>query len=179
MPKSTLKYGGSFHFAPQTIETWNHHLNLKKACKWYPKVKLVVKTIGDPKRFNFSPTPFRDSPLNLVSKIFHILSDPQWENNLHLKTLSKLKPHHVSKILQIHNNTHLALHFFYWVSKWHFYKHDAASYQCLIGCAWLPFMHMDHKRILMIKACQSEDELKRVMSYLTEISGTGFGFYFV
>jgi len=38
------------------------------------------------------------------------------------------------------------------------------------------FAHVDHVRILMIKACQNEDELKQAMSYFREISGSGFEF---
>ncbi|PIN17538.1 hypothetical protein CDL12_09816 [Handroanthus impetiginosus] len=129
---------------------------------------------------NFSSKPDFDNRglSNLVHRVCEILSNPRipWRGSSELKSLTpKLKPYHVAKIIETYHSTDSVLQFFYWVSKRHFYKHDMSCYVSMLNRLVKDknFAPADHVRILMIKACKDEGEIRWVVDFLNEISGRG------
>ncbi|KAK9924367.1 hypothetical protein M0R45_032737 [Rubus argutus] len=100
---------------------------------------------------------------NLVSIICDILGDPRWEKSPELEGLIlKLRPYHVLKIIETHRNTDSALRFFFWVSRRRPYKHDMSCFVSMLDRLVHErlFGPADHVRLLLIKACRNEEELK-------------------
>ncbi|RVW37611.1 Pentatricopeptide repeat-containing protein [Vitis vinifera] len=103
----------------------------------------------------------------------------QWKGSSELKQLSpQLKAHHVAEIVAVHKDTESVIQFFYWISKRPFYKHNMNCFISMLNRLVRDrvFAPADHIRILMIKACRNEEEIRRVADFLNEISGMGFGF---
>ncbi|CAI0552364.1 unnamed protein product [Linum tenue] len=120
---------------------------------------------------------------NMASKVIHFLSsDPRWPDNPELKKLVPgLRPPQVKEIISTHRSTEVALRFFFWISKNHFYKHDVASYVSMLNRLVKDryLNKADEVRIVMIKACRNEGELRSVIEFLNDIRRkAGFQFSF-
>lgn len=135
----------------------------------------LYPVLGSHSFLNFSSQPDFVSEIcsaTLVYKVCHILSQSQWHSSSELNRLSpNLNPHHVSKIIDAHKSTDSVLTFFYWVSKRPFYKHDSNCFVAMLNRLIRDrhFEPTDHVRILMIKSCKNEEEMKWVVEYLNEI----------
>ncbi|KAK6923849.1 Pentatricopeptide repeat [Dillenia turbinata] len=137
---------------------------------------------------SFAPildTPQSDSEqqppsIGLTSRLFSILSRPNWQKNPSLKTLiPSLTPNHVSSLLNLNLDPHAALSFFNWISQRPGFKHNAVSYSAMLNALVNARLLGPAKqiRVLMIKACESIDEMNFILGVIRKMSSCdGFKF---